>query len=73
MQEEGKKSINNLSVLNNNDEETLQDLLSKYKIGQRILTYYEKNNQLHEHFRNKLCDIIISDIENKNAKYVSKH
>lgn len=47
----------------------LKDLLLKYKIGQRILTYYETKNQLQENFRNKLCDIVISDIESKNIKY----
>ncbi|XP_039302929.1 uncharacterized protein LOC113005941 [Solenopsis invicta] len=46
----------------------LKDLLLKYKIGQQILNYYERENQLQENFRNKLCDIIINDIENKNAK-----
>lgn len=51
----------------------LKNLLLKYKIGQWILTYYETENELQENFRNKLCNIIISDIEHKNTKYVSKH
>lgn len=51
----------------------LKDLLLKYKIGQQILNYYERENQLQENCRNKLCDIIINDIENKNAKYVFKY
>lgn len=48
---------------------SLKQLLLQYKIGQRILTYYEKENELQDNLRNKLCDIIITDVEDRDITY----
>lgn len=45
---------------------SLTRLLLQYKIGQRILMYYEKENELTENLRNKLCDAIITDIDDRD-------
>lgn len=48
----------------------LKNLLCKYNIGKTILSYYETEKNLEQYFRNKLCDIIVTDMENRDEKYV---
>ncbi|XP_024869413.1 uncharacterized protein LOC112453094 [Temnothorax curvispinosus] len=44
----------------------LKDLLMESMIGKEILASFEQNNFVHDKHRNKLCHIIITDLENRS-------
>ncbi|XP_071580336.1 uncharacterized protein [Temnothorax nylanderi] len=44
----------------------LKDLLMESMIGKEILASFEQNNLVHDKYRNKLCHIIITDLENRS-------
>lgn len=46
----------------------IKDLLKTENAGQHILKIYEKNSELNEKNRNKMCDIIMSYLGKKQAK-----
>lgn len=46
----------------------LKDLLMESMMGKEILASFEQNNLVHEKHRNKLCHIIITDLENRSIR-----
>lgn len=47
---------------------SIRKLLQKESAGQRIITMYDKNGELTEKNRNKICDILISYLETRHAR-----
>lgn len=44
-------------------------ILKECAQGQRILKAYIKEKELTERQRNKICDMIITDLENRHERY----
>lgn len=44
---------------------TIKDILQECVLGQRIIKAYAREKQLSEKTRNKICDIVITDFENR--------
>jgi hypothetical protein len=47
---------------------SIRKLLQKESAGQRIIKMYDKNGEFNEKNRNKMCDILISYLENNHAR-----
>lgn len=47
---------------------SIRKLLQKESAEQRIIKMYDKNGEFTEKNRNKMCDILISYLENKHAR-----
>jgi len=61
----------NISYSNINAKQSLKplkDLLKESMIGKEILTMFEQNNFMHDKYRNKMCHIIITDLENRSIR-----
>lgn len=47
---------------------SIRKLLGKENAGQRIIKIYDKNCEFNERNRSKMCDILISYLENKHIR-----
>lgn len=50
---------------------TIRDIIEECVQGQRILKVYQREKELTERNRNKICDIIITYFENHYERYLS--
>lgn len=48
---------------------SLKDILQECVQGQRIIKAYARKKELSEKTRNKICDMIITDVENRLGRY----
>lgn len=44
---------------------TIKDVLQESVPGQRIIKAYAREKQLTEKIRNKICDMLVTDVENR--------
>lgn len=69
--ENSSSSVNVLYSINakfNVSLKPLKDLLMESIIGKEILASFEQNNFIHDKYRNKMCHIIITDLENRSIR-----
>lgn len=69
--ENSSSSVNVLYSINakfNVSLKPLKDLLMESMIGKEILVSFEQNNFIHDKYRNKMCHIIITDLENRSIR-----
>jgi len=48
---------------------TVKDILQECVAGQRIMKAYARQKELSEKTRNKICDMIVTDVENRLGRY----
>lgn len=48
---------------------TVNDILEESIQGQLILKTYAREKELSEKARNKICDMILTDVENRLGRY----
>jgi len=61
----------NISYSNINAKQSLKplkDLLKESMRGKEILTMFQQNNFMHDKYRNKMCHVIITDLENRSIR-----
>jgi len=47
----------------------MKDILQECVAGQRIIKAYARQKELSEKTRNKICDMIVTDVENRLGRY----
>lgn len=64
-----QKDYSNMQLFGNSRLRKISDILKECAQGQRILKVYVREKELTEKHRNKICDMIITDLENRHERY----
>lgn len=64
-----QKYYSDVQLFGNSCLRKISDILKECAQGQRILNAYIREKELTERHRNKICDMIITDLENRHERY----